>query len=313
MVRRILGRTGLRVTPLGHGAMEIRGPRIWGGRPVTDRQAERILNAVLDAGINFIDTAYDYGLSEEYIGRFLSHRREEYYLATKCGCTVVNAGDHDDTPHVWTRENLLHNIETSLRRMKTDYVDVWQFHNPSVEEVRAGDLVRVMEDVRAAGKVRWIGVSSKLPDIIPFIERGVFDTFQIPYSGLERAHDKVITAAARAGAGTIIRGGVARGAPEAASLRRRIRARLGLGQGDRWAIWEKAKLDELRAPGESRTAFLLRFTLSHPDLHTTIVGTMNPDHLAQNLRAAETGSLPPDVYAEAKRRLDAAGETPAGG
>lgn len=287
MVRRILGRTGLRVTPLGHGAMEIRGPRIWGGRPVTDRQAERILNAVLDAGINFIDTAYDYGLSEEYIGRFLSPRREEYYLATKCGCTVVNAGDHDDTPHVWTRENLLHNIETSLRRMKTDYVDVWQFHNPSVEEVRAGDLVRVMEEVRSAGKVRWIGVSSKLPEIIPFIQWGVFDTFQIPYSGLERAHEKVITAAARAGAGTIIRGGVARGAPEA------------------------ARLDELRAPGESRTAFLLRFTLSHPDLHTTIVGTLNPDHLAQNLRAAETGPLPPDVYAEAKRRLDAAGERPA--
>jgi len=289
MVRRILGRTGLRVTPLGPGAMEIRGPRSWGGRPVTDRQAERILNAVLDAGINFIDTAYDYGLSEEYIGRFISHRREEYYLATKCGCTVVNAGDHDDTPHVWTRENLLHNIETSLRRMKTDYVDVWQFHNPSVEEVRAGDLVRVMEEVRSAGKVRWIGVSSKLPEIIPFIQWGVFDTFQIPYSGLERAHEKMITAAARAGAGTIIRGGVARGAPEA------------------------ARLDELRAPGESRTAFLLRFTLSHPDLHTTIVGTMNPDHLAQNLRAAETGPLPPDVYAEAKRRLDAAGERPAEG
>ena len=290
--------------------MEIRGPRIWGGRPVTDQQTERILNAVLDAGINFIDTAYDYGLSEEYIGRFLSHRRGEYYLATKCGCTVVNAGDHDETPHVWTRQNLLHNIEASLRRMKTDYVDVWQLHNPSVEEVRAGDLVRVMEEVRATGKVRWIGVSSKLPDIIPFIEWGVFDTFQIPYSGLEHAHEKVITAAAKAGAGTIIRGGVARGEP-AASLRRWIGARLG--QGGRWAIWGKARLDELRGAGESRTAFLLRFTLSHPDLHTTIVGTMNPDHLAQNVRAAEAGPLPPDVYQEAKRRLDAVGEKPADG
>ncbi|MBI3625739.1 MAG: aldo/keto reductase, partial [Candidatus Rokubacteria bacterium] len=186
---------------------------------------------------------------------------------------------------------------------KTEYVDVWQLHNPSVEQVRAGDLVRVMEDVRVAGKVRWIGVSSKLPHIIPFTEWGVFDTFQIPYSALERAHEKVITAVAKAGAGTIIRGGVARGAPEEA----------GLGQHDRWAIWEKAGLDELRAPGESRTAFLLRFTLSHPDLHTTIVGTMNPDHLAQNLRAAEAGPVPPDVYAEAKRRLDALGEKPADG
>ena len=302
MVRRILGRTGLEVTALGYGAMEIRGPRIWGGRPVSDHQAERILNAVLDAGINFIDTASDYGLSEEYIGRFISHRRKEYYVATKCGCTVVPAGDHDETPHVWTRETLLQNIETSLRRMKTDYVDVWQLHNPSADQVTAGDLVKVMEELRASGKVRWIGVSSTLPPITTFIEWGVFDTFQIPYSGLERAHANVITAAARSGAGTIIRGGVARGAP---SLQRWIRVQLGLRHRDPWATWGKARLDDLRAPGESRTAFLLRFTFSHPDMHTTIVGTMNADHLVENLRAAEAGPLPPDVYAEAKRRLEA--------
>jgi aryl-alcohol dehydrogenase-like predicted oxidoreductase len=305
MARRILGRTGLAVTPLGYGAMEIRGPRIWGGRPVTDAQAERILNAVLDAGINFIDTAYDYGLSEEHIGRCISHRRKEYYLATKCGCTVVPAGDHDETPHVWTRENLLHNIENSLRRMKTDYVDVWHLHNPSVEQVQAGDLVKVLDEVRATGKVRWIGISSTLPHITTFIEWGVFDTFQTPYSALERAHEQVITAASRAGAGTIIRGGVARGAP---SLQRWVRVRLGLRRGDPWAAWTKARLDELRAPGESPTAFALRFTLSHPNMHTTIVGTMNPTHLSENVRAAEAGPLRPDVYAEAKRRLEAVGE-----
>ncbi len=303
MERRILGRTGLEVTQLSYGAMEIRGNRIWSGRPVADEQAERILNTVLDAGINFIDTAYDYGLSEEYIGRFISRRRNEYYLATKCGCTVVDAGDHDETPHVWTRENLLHNIDTSLRRMKTDYVDVWQFHNPTVEQVETGDLVRVMEQVKVAGKVRWIGISSTLPHISTYIGWGVFDTFQIPYSALERAHETVITAAARAGAGTIIRGGVARGAPEEG----------GLGQHDRWTRWEQARLDELLAPGESRSAFLLRFTLTHPDMHTTIVGTLNPDHLAENLRVAASGPLPQDVYAEAKRRLATIGEQPAAG
>src|SRR5262245_66222624 len=124
MERRTLGRTGLDVTRLSYGAMEIRGPRIWNGRPVTDAEAERILNAVLDAGINFIDTAYDYGLSEEYIGRFISGRRGEFLLATKCGCTVVNAGDKDETTHVWTRENMLHIIEYSVLRLRADYVDV---------------------------------------------------------------------------------------------------------------------------------------------------------------------------------------------
>ncbi len=93
--KRTLGRTGLEVTTLGYGAMEVRGSRIWGGRPIEDREAETILNAVVDSGINFIDTANDYGRSEEYIGRYLSHRRDEYVLATKCGCTVVHRDDDD--------------------------------------------------------------------------------------------------------------------------------------------------------------------------------------------------------------------------
>src|SRR4051794_39205643 len=102
-----LGRTGLEVTCLGYGAMEGRGPRIWGGRPVTEEQADTILNTVLDAGINFIDTANDYGRSEEFIGKFLRTRRNEFILATKCGCKVTYKDEFtDDTPHEWTRENL---------------------------------------------------------------------------------------------------------------------------------------------------------------------------------------------------------------
>src|SRR3712207_3887796 len=100
-----LGRTGLPVTRLGYGAMEVRGSRIWGGRPLSEEQANTILNAVLDSGINFIDTANDYGRSEEFIGKYLAHRRAEFYLATKCGCTVVQRDENtDDTPHVWTKE-----------------------------------------------------------------------------------------------------------------------------------------------------------------------------------------------------------------
>jgi aryl-alcohol dehydrogenase-like predicted oxidoreductase len=85
---------------------------------------------------------------------------------------------------------------------------------------------------------------------------------------------------------------------------------IGLGSEDRWEGFEAADLDDLREAGESRTAFLLRFTLSHPHCHTTIVGTMNPDHLRENVEVASKGGLPADVYAEAKRRLDAAGYRP---
>ena len=296
LTKRKLGRTGLEVTDLSYGAMEVRGSRIWGGRAVTEQQAETILNAVLDSGINFIDTSNDYGRSEEFIGKYLHTRRGEYYLATKCGCTIVHKDeDTDDTPHVWTRENLFRGLHESLERMKTDYIDVMQLHNPSVEQAEEGDLVSVLLEMKQQGKVRWVGCSATSPHIESYIKSGVFDVFQIPYSALERQHEDAITLAGEAGAGTIIRGGVARGEPG-----------VGLGDGGRWTSFEKAGLDELRAEGESPTAFLLRFTLSHPEMDTTIVGTLIPEHLQENVRIAEQGPLPADVYAEAKRRLDAA-------
>jgi len=224
-----LGRTGLSVTKLGYGAMEVRGPRIWGGRPIEDAEAEQILNAVVDNGITLIDTANDYGRSEEYIGRFLSHRRHEFVLATKCGCTVVRRDENtDDTPHVWTEENLFRCLHESLERMRTDYVDVMQLHNPSVEQCESGDLVTALLQMKEQGKVRWIGISATNPDLETYIGWGVFDCFQIPYSALERQHEELIQAASESGAGVIVRGGVARGEPGA-----------GLGDEQHWAIWEE--------------------------------------------------------------------------
>ncbi len=293
MEKCLLGRTGFEVTKLGYGAMELRGPRVWDGRAVSDEQAGRILNAVLDAGINFIDTSSDYGMSEDFIGRHISQRRDEYYLATKCGCLVVYKDDHDEVSHQWTKENLLRNIENSLERMKTDYIDIWQLHNPTIEQIQENDLLDVMAQVKSEGKIRSIGISTTLPYSNTFIKWDIFDTFQIPYSALQREHEDLITAVAKMGAGTIIRGGVAQG-------------ELGISyraMPERWKIWERAKLGDLRAPNESRTAFLLRFTLSHPSLHTTIVGTLNPEHLVENVKATNKGSLPTDIYTEAKRRL----------
>ena len=296
---RPLGETGLTVTRLGYGAMEVRGQRIWGGRPVTDEQAGTILEAVVDAGITFIDTANDYGRSEAYIGQFLADRREEFVLATKCGCTIVPAGDHDETPHSWDRNHLLTNIDDSLAKLRTDHVDLLQLHNPDVRSSEEHRVVDTLREIKDSGKAHHIGISSTSPDLATYIEWDVFEAFQIPYSALERRHENLITAAHRAGAGTIVRGGVARGEPGE-----------GLGSRDTWALWQRAKLDELLGDGESRTAWQLRFTLSHPAVDTIIAGTLNPIHLAENVAAAQAGPLPDDVYAEAKRRLDEAGEFP---
>jgi aryl-alcohol dehydrogenase-like predicted oxidoreductase len=296
---RQLGRTGLNVTRLGFGAMEVRGERIWDGRPVTDEQAATILEAVVDAGITFIDTANDYGRSEAYLGQFLADRRDQFALATKCGCTMVPAGDHDETPHSWHRDHLLANIDDSLTKLRTDHVDLLQLHNPDVRDAEQHHVVDTLREIKESGKATHIGISATSPHLATYIEWGVFEAFQIPYSAMERRHENLITAAHEAGAGTIVRGGVARGEPGQ-----------GLGSQDAWALWERANLDDLLDEGESRTAWQLRFTLSHPAVDTIIAGTLNPKHLAENVAAAEAGPLPEDVYVEAKRRLDNAGESP---
>ena len=308
-----LGETGLEVTRLGYGAMELRGGGR--GRELSDEAVGRVLNAVLDSGINFIDTSPDYGVSEERIGQHISHRRDEFFLASKCGCLVAVEPQEGGPRHVFTRENVIAGVEQSLRRMKTDYLDVVQFHgSPSRAELEEHGAIDALRELQREGKVRFIGMSGTLPHLRDHIAMGVFDEFQIPYSALQREHEGLIAQAAEAGAGTVIRGGAAKGAPaedKSWDVGRGREARPGdpFSTGDVQRRWETARLEEL-ADGMSAMEFTLRFTLSHPSLHTTIVGTSNPDHLAANVRAAEAGPLPADVYDEAKRRLEAAGSRP---
>ena len=279
LVKAVLGRTGMEVTRLGYGAMAI--------RDTSTQISERILNEVIDHGVNFIDTSNDYGNSEEMIGKFISHRRSEYFLATKCGCPA-NGGDH-----IWTRENLFRGLHESLKRLNTDYIDLMQLHNATVDDVDQGGLIDLLEEMREQGKVNWIGSSSISPSIETFIKRGDFDEYQIPYSGLDRDHEQIISDASASGAGTVIRGGVQQGEPGPNSR----------GRLDKWEQFESAQLDDLMDNGESRTGFLLRYTMTHPDIDTIIVGTKNSEHLMDNIQMFQRGPLPKDIYIEAKARL----------
>jgi aryl-alcohol dehydrogenase-like predicted oxidoreductase len=297
---RPLGWTGTDVTILGYGAMELRGqPR---GPAISDDEAGRLLGAVLDSGINLIDTSVDYGRSEELIGRYVSHRRDEYFLASKCGCPL--SPPPDATPpyqHDYRPGNVRAGIEQSLRRLRTDRLDLVQVHmSPSQAQMEADHTIETLQAIRDEGKVRFIGMSGIRPNLPDHITMGVFEVFQIPYSAVQREHEKLITAAAATGAGTLIRGGAARGAPADDKAWRA--GPLGLDAGVGQQRWEASGVDDL-LDGMSRIEFVLRFTLSHPDLSSTIVGTANADHLRSNVAIAQKGPLPADLYEEAKRRL----------
>jgi aryl-alcohol dehydrogenase-like predicted oxidoreductase len=299
---RPLGQTGTDVTILGYGAMELRGQPP--GPAIDDDEAGRVLNAVLDGGINLIDTSIDYGRSEELIGRYIPHRRHEYFLASKCGCLLGEPppGATRPFPHDFRPDNIRAGTEQSLRRLGTDRLDLLQVHiSPSRDRLEAEGTVETMLALRDEGKVRFIGMSGTIPHLADHIAMGVFDVFQIPYSALQREHEELITAAAEAGAGTLIRGGAARGAP--ADDKQWHQDPFGLSEGEGRRRWETSGVDDLLAD-MGRLEFVLRFTLSHPALSSTIVGTSNQDHLRANLAIAEKGPLPADVYEEAKRRLD---------
>jgi aryl-alcohol dehydrogenase-like predicted oxidoreductase len=299
---RALGRTNANVTILGYGAMELRGqPR---GPHIEDDAAGRLLNAVLDGGITLIDTSPDYGRSEELIGRYLGHRREEFFLASKCGCPTEPPADTPPPyPHDYSPANVRANVEQSLRRLDTDRLDLVQVHmSPARARLEQDHTVETLQDLQQEGKIRYIGMSGILPNLPDHIAMDVFDAFQIPYSAVQRDHEDLVTEAAAKGAGTLIRGGAARGAPSQEKNWTTGPLSQPAGQGQR--NWEAGGLDDLmRDSGLSAIEFTLRFTLSHPALSTTIVGTSNPEHLEANIAVAEKGPLPDDVYAEAKRRL----------
>jgi aryl-alcohol dehydrogenase-like predicted oxidoreductase len=298
---RPLGRTGLQVTVLGYGALELSGrpsgrPGEVRNRDVTEADAERVLNAVLDAGINYIDTAPDYGVSEERIGKYIAQRRSEYFLCSKCGCVIGTSSSASARTggHVFTAENVVAGVEQSLRRLQTDYLDVVQFHgNPSKAQLEEHGALDALLDLQRQGKVRWIGASGELPNLLEQIAMDELAVFQIPYSAVEREHEDAIGEAAAAGRGVVIRSGVARGAP-------------GREAGDLWPAWQQVEIDDLLA-GITPMELALRFTISHPGMHTTIVGTSNVEHLKENVEAVRKGPLPPDLYEAAKHRFPAPG------
>ncbi len=282
---RLLGRTGLSVSVLGYGSMGLRGPKTWGVRVVSDESADQLLNTVLDRGINFIDTAPDYGISEQRIGRFIGTRRREFFLATKCGCVYTQHADHLELQHQWKRDVIARNLEQSLTRLKTDVIDILQFHGGDADTLQREGLIDQLTKFRTEGMIRFIGISSSLPHLPNLLDLGVFDTVQIPWSCLAPEHQPLIEKAAHAGAGIIVRGGIAQGGPDAEIQRPVLND-----------VWNRAALDELLPEGMSRAELILRCTLTNPWCHTSIIGTCNPQHLLDNLAAANAGPLPPELY-----------------
>jgi len=298
-----LGKTGIKVSVLGVGLAEIGYELSLSAGDA--KQAGDVLNKALDSGVTFLDTAECYSVSEELVGQTVSHRRKEYTLATKAGHLGGQSGKE------WTYESVAGNINNSLKRMKTDRLDLVQLHSCGVDVLQKGDVIRALQDAKKAGKVRFLGYSGDNEAGHWAVDSGLFDTLQTSFNLADqqaRSSGLLKKADAR-GMGIIIKrpiGGGTWGAVRRGKEVQRVR-----GYDDTYFNRNSAMAKAGPVPGEPAdpVEFALGFTFAHPEVDVAIVGTKNPAHMQSNIRLVERGlKADPRAVEEMHRRFDKLGK-----
>lgn len=283
MQQRTLGRTGLEVSVLGFGAWEIGWTSVEEGDEVGP-----LLNHALDNGINFVDSSAAYRWSEELIAKHIGHRRHEFVFATKCGSGRVLQADGEWVQTLdYSAAAIAPQIERSLQRLRTDYIDIMQLHSPSYDDLVHGDGLEGLMKAQQQGKIRFVSLSADDDAAVQAVEMGEFDTLQITCNILDQEPWKIIAAAREKDMGIIVKSPIANAIYEAP------RPAADAGQ---WDLAQRRLSPEVIGD-LPRVEASLRWLLNNADVHTAIVGTTNIAHLRDNIASAERGELPQDTYA----------------
>lgn len=306
MKQRPLGNTGLIVSEIGFGAWGIGGRTIGATSygATDDARSKAALERALERGITFFDTSnvYGDGHSEELLGEVFLRRRALVVIATKAGF------DTWDRPPDFSPDHLRRSLEASLRRLRSDYVDLLQLHNPSLDLLRARpETVGLLERLKAEGKIRAFGFSLKSPDqgILAIKEFSV-PVVQVNVNLLDvRAQTGGLTEAVeRAGAGIIARTPLCFG-----FLSGKVTTESRFPEGDHRAAWPRAQIARwvdgadlifrsISSPaGQSRSQMALRYCLGVPGVATVIPGILGPDEVDENAAASTQGPLSPEDMA----------------
>jgi len=275
MERRQLGKTDMQVSVLGFGGAEI------GFQGATEETVERLLKSALDAGLNVIDTGECYEGSEELIGKTVSDRRADYYLFTKCG-HPRGTGSED-----WSPASLLESIERSLRRLRTERLDLIQLHSCSEAVLRKGDAIAALQTAREKGYARYIGYSGDSVAARYAVECGSFDTLQTSINLADQeAIDLTLPLAREKQLGVIAK------RPIANAAWKENHKPIDPYHHAYWDRLTKLNYEFIRnLPLEESIAHALRFTLSVPGVDTAIVGTTKPERWLENAKLLESGLL----------------------
>ncbi|SDJ02880.1 aldo/keto reductase [Paenibacillus naphthalenovorans] len=293
MKYRKLGATNLKVSVIGVGTWQFGGE--W-GKPFTQAEVDGILDQAKDSGINLIDTAECYGdhTSESLIGSYVSRgRREDWVIATKFGHRFHA---HMDRTQHWSPQEVLQQLDASLKALQTDYIDLYQFHSGTDEAFDQDDLWTMLDKQVQAGKIRHLGTSIGNNDNLHQTEassRVGSKVIQIVYNRLDRApEERVFPSCERQGLGVLARVPLASGylsgkyKPGAVFADNDVRQRHDPEQ-TRLKLEEVERIKEKELPaGMDMATWALAWCLKHPAVTAVIPGCKSPEQVIANAAAA---------------------------
>lgn len=298
MKKRILGRTGLEVSEISFGAWQLGGVS-YGA--VSEQDADATLSTYIDRGGNFIDTARRYAKSEYRIGKFLKNHggRDQLILASKT--------------HQLDEALIREELETSLSLLSTDYLDLYYLHLPPDGSEQMMDVLRIFEQLKEEGKIRFIGASIKGPDVTPhtvelsrqYTDSGNVDVLMLIYSIVRQGNSAVFDATERNGIGivarTVLESGLLSGKYKPGHRFENTedhRRRWSDETLDRFfeSAVEIQKLIE-GSPCKNTIEAAIRFALQPPAVSSLVIGGRTPAQIQQILDDAEAGLLPAEFTA----------------
>jgi aryl-alcohol dehydrogenase-like predicted oxidoreductase len=289
MQHRQLGKTGLTVSEIGLGAAQIGHP----GLPET--QVETVLNQALDLGITFIDTAAMYGHSEERIGKFISKRKDEFVLATKCGDYQIEKNGKRETVKDYTPDGILRTIDESRKKLNMDVIDIVQFHGVPDSSDDAKAAYDALFEAKNKGWAKFIGISQDGAAGAQAAAQWPLDTQEFTYNILYQEADNVLFPTLKEHTtGAIIK------RPISNAVWQLTEKPEGSFMGGPWERAQTFPLKEL-AQDMPLVEFVLRFTLSHAQVSTAIIGTTNIEHMKANIRISDGQKLPEETLQKAKQ------------
>jgi Predicted oxidoreductases (related to aryl-alcohol dehydrogenases) len=287
MKKNRLGQSDLYVSEIGLGCMSL---------GTEEAPAVRIIHEALDAGVNFLDTAdlYDAGRNEELVGLAIRGRRSEVIVATKVGNRRIPGRDG----WVWdpSKAYIISAVHDSLRRLGTDYIDLYQLHGGTIDDP-IDETIEAFEELKKEGLIRWYGISSIRPNVIrEYARRSNIVSLMSQYSMLDRRpEEETLRLIERCGIGLIARGPLAGGILTESGAAKAERDYLDYSREELPEV--RRKLLELCGSGRTLAQSAIRYALADPAVATVIPGASSLGQLRLNLSAASAPPLTDDEIA----------------